>query len=208
MKKITLLFFLTIFSIGTAQVGIGTTNPQAELHVAGDLLVQSTFQQNGLNTVSPTEENFKLLTRTTNSTPVGEITVLDTDNLSVAPVNTIDYHFTNIKRDNITDLDLQYDTSKYVVAISNYRYVGDAIRKTTIDDRKLIGNSVVRVFESNGTWHIEIRNRDLDLRNSDTVEYYITLIVYDKSYFRNLTPITTDLNGSNTGTATSVPVLN
>tara|TARA_R110002124_G_scaffold138576_6_gene302186 strand:+ start:132967 stop:133593 length:627 start_codon:yes stop_codon:yes gene_type:complete len=205
-KTITFIVFIA-FNLMNAQVGIGVTNPDTNLHVGGDVLVQDDLNIGTLNTVTPTDEDFKLLTRVTNSTPVGEITVLDVNSLSVAPINTIDYHFTNISLDNLSDVNLQYDSAKYVVAISNFRYVGDAIQKTSAGGSKSIGHFVVRTFENGGTWHLEIKNRDLDLTPGDSVEYYITLIVYDKSYFRNLAPIVTDLGGSNSGTASSVPVL-
>lgn len=205
-KTITFIVFIA-FNLMNAQVGIGVTNPDTNLHVGGDVLVQDDLNIGTLNTVTPTDEDFKLLTRVTNSTPVGEITVLDVNSLSVAPINTIDYHFTNISLDNLSDVNLQYDSSKYVVAISNFRYVGDAIQKTSAGGSKSIGHFVVRTFENGGTWHLEIKNRDLDLTPGDSVEYYITLIAYDKSYFRNLAPIVTDLGGSNSGTASSVPVL-
>ncbi len=207
MKQYTLIFlFLSL--LANAQVGIGTTTPAADLHVVGDVLVQTGFSVGTLNIVTPTEEDFKLLTRVTNSLPVGEISDLDVSTLNVAPINTIDYHFTNVSLDNLTDVDLQYDASKYVIAVSNFRYVGDAINKRTINgNRKQIGVFVVHSFVSGGTWHLEIRNRNLDLDVGDSLEYYVTLVVYDKSFYRHLTPITTDLNGNNSGTASSIPIL-
>ncbi len=209
MRNPFVLFILLFSSSLTyAQVGIGTTNPEADLHVAGDMLVKESFKVGNLNTVSPIDENFKLVTRNTNSVPVGEITVLDVDSLTVAPVNNIDYHFTNISLDNLTDVDLQYNTNKYIVAIANFRYVGDPVKKVIDNNgRTSIGNFVVRTFESNNTWHLEISNRSLDLNASDTLEYYVTLVIYDKSYYRNLPSITTDLEGENSGTASSIPVL-
>jgi len=196
MQKFTfLLLFLSFLT--NAQVGIGTTAPAADLHVVGDILVQSGFTVGTLNTITAVEEDFKLLTRVTNSIPV-----------YVAPINTIDYHFTNISLDNLTDVDLLYDESKYVIAVSNFRYVGDAIKKRIINgDRRQIGHFVVHTFTSGGTWHLEIRNRNLDLDVVDSLEYYVTLVVYDKSFYRHLTPITTTLNGNNTGTASSIPIL-
>ncbi|MDC8004558.1 hypothetical protein POV27_10905 [Aureisphaera galaxeae] len=207
--KITLIVALLISGLSYAQVGIGTTAPKADLHVAGDMLVQDAFKVGTLTTVGSTEEDFKLVARKTNSNPVGELSVLDVQSISVAPVNLVNYHFSNIDSDNIEDLDLQYDTSKYIVGVANFRYVGDALEKLDYDaTKKSIGQFVVRTFENGGTWHLEIRNRILDLQPSDSVEYYVTLVVYDKSYFRNLPSIHTDLGGGFTGTASSVPVLN
>lgn len=191
----------------TGQVGIGVTNPASDLHVGGDVLVQTNFTLSNLPLVPATEENFKLITRVTNGSPNGEITILDVNELNVAPVNAIDYSFTNVHLDNLTDVDLQYDATKYVVGVANFRHVGDAIKKTPAGTSYSIGHFVVRTFISGGTWHLEIRNVDLDLDVGDSIDYYITLMVYDKSYFRYLDPITTNLGGSNVGTASSIPVL-
>lgn len=207
MKKILLLIAVICFNQAFAQIGIGTNNPQADLHIAGELLVQDSFTTSHLTTVSSTEEDFKLISRVTNSNPVGKLTVLDVDQLSVAPVNSIDYSFTNIHLDNLRDVDLQFDATKYVVGIANFRHVGDAIKKTPAGSSYSIGHFVVRTFISGGTWHLEIRNVDLDLEIGDSLDYYITLMVYDKKYFRYLTPISTNLGGSNIGTASSTPVL-
>ncbi len=204
---ISLLVLLLSTYLVQAQVGIGTTTPETDLHVAGDMLVQDSFSTGSLGVVSGTDEDFKLITRSTSSDPVGEIAVLDVNALSVAPVNVVNYTFTNISLDNLTDLDLQYDDSKYVVGVANFQYLGDAIKKVNSPDTKSIGNFVVRTFTSGGTWHLEIRNRTLDLEAEDSVTYKVTLIIYDKSYYRNLTPITSDLGGSNTGVASSVPNL-
>jgi len=132
---------------------------------------------------------------------------LDVGFLNVAPINVVDYSFTNIQLDNIRDVDLQYDPNKYIVGVANFRYVGDAIKKIPGGDTYSIGHFVVRTFTSGGTWHLEIRNVDLDLDLNDSIDYYITLIIYDKSYFRHLSPITTNLGGSNTGSASSIPNL-
>jgi hypothetical protein len=209
IRKKYIIAMLTIIQvlITNAQVGIGTDNPQADLHVAGDLLVQDAFEIGTLGTISPTDKGFNLIARVKNSTPVGEIAVLNLNTLDVGPINVINYHFSNLNLDNVTDADLQFDANKYVVSISNFRYVGDAIKKVPSGSSNSIGNFVVNTFTSGGTWHLEIRNRTLDLDVGDFIEYYVTLTIFDKSYFKNLTPITTDMGGSNTGTASSIPVL-
>lgn len=207
MKTIKSILLILFISPAMAQVGIGTTAPEADLHIAGNTLVQDEFTTGNLAVVSSLDEDFKLITRVTSSLPVGEIAVLDVDALNIAPVNVVNYSFTNINLDNLDDVDLQYDASKYVVGVANFRYVGDAIKKVPAGTTYSIGHFVVKAFISGGTWHLQIKNEELDLDAGDSLEYYITLMVYDKSYFRHLTPITTNLGGSNVGTASSVPVL-
>tara|TARA_R110002020_G_scaffold125281_7_gene282439 strand:+ start:98 stop:721 length:624 start_codon:yes stop_codon:yes gene_type:complete len=202
----TLILFTSYFA--SAQVGIGTLNPEADLHVAGDMLVQKEFDLTSLPVVDDQEENFKLLSRLTNSTPVGEITILDVNNLTVAPINVVDYKFRNVHLDNLKDVNLQYDADKYVVGLANFRQIGDAVKKAAVNNTVSIGTFVMRTFVSGNTWHLEIQNRDLDLDEADSLEYEVTLIVYDKSYFKNMPPIVTDLGGSNRGTASSIPAFN
>jgi|GEM_PF-480027 len=216
MKNIIqIIFVLLLSSYCYGQVGIGTTIPEEDLHVAGDLLVNNALRMTALPSVSNADEDFKLLTRNAFPGQLGEVKRIDVDQLNVAPVNVINYHITNINLDNLADLDLGYLSNRYIVAVSNFRYVGDGIEKIYSADRSrsTIGQFVVRTFESNNpdgsnTWHLEIQNRRLDLAAGDSVEYYVTLVVYLRGFFRLLPSITTDLNGQLNGTASSTPVLN
>ncbi|WP_442845569.1 hypothetical protein [Leeuwenhoekiella sp. H156] len=203
------LFMIIIPMILSAQVGIGTTQPEADLHVAGSMIIQEAFELGALPTVLNSDEDFKLLTRTTNSTPInGEITRLDVNVLTVAPINIVKYRFHNLDGDNLVDVDLGYETSKYIVGIADFRYIGDPVNKNIISGTYgSIGAFVLRSFESGGTWHLEIRNKFLDVDPSDNVEYQCTLIIYDTSFYRKMPVIRTNLNGSNQGTAITVPNL-
>lgn len=204
-----LLILLLISSASYAQVGIGTTNPQADLHIAGDLLVQDTFKTAQLGTVSATEEDFKLVTHINTSNPVGLVTKLDVAQVSAAPINVVNYTFANLEGDNLTDVDLQFKTDKYIVAVANFQYIGDGVNKTTVNPTvRSMGTFVIRTFESGDSWHLEIGNRELDPLAGSTVAYKVTLVVYDKSYYRELPEIITNLGTSNTGTASSIPDLN
>lgn len=202
-----MFLFSCCYYVSAAQVGIGTLNPQAELDVNGAMLVQEKFNIKTLATVSDFEENFKLISRANNSDPIGEITVLNVDSLTVAPINVVNYTFNNLKLDNLTNVDLSYNAEKYIVGVANFRYVGDAIEKTVSGNTNSIGAFVTRTFIEADSWHLEIRNRFLDLEDhkDKNITYHITLIIYDKSYYRYLPVISTDLGGSNTGTASSVP---
>lgn len=209
LKYPTLLIIKLILVVctGYSQVGIGTLSPQADLHIAGDLLVQKDFTVKPLPEVTMADEDFKLVTRLTNSSPVGEIAILNVDSLTVAPINIINYQFNNVYKDNLTAVNLQYPADRFVVGVANFRQVGGVIEKKVVGSDRSIGTFVFRTYVANGQWYLEIKNRDLDLMNGQSLVYYVTLIVYDKSYYRNLPPIVTNLGGSNTGTASDIPDL-
>lgn len=198
-------------SLGFSQVGIGTITPQEELHVAGDFLIQTGFTTGSYPTVTNSDENFKFLARSSNSLPAGEVKVLDTETLNVAPINIFEYEFINLNLDNLRDVDLQFNSTDYIVSTANFRYEGNSIPKRAgSNGRREIGYFVKRTYvdPNTNTWHLEIRNRVLDSDNSTPISYKVTLIVYDTSYFKNLPLIDTDLNGNNSGTASNTPILN
>ncbi|MGB3774788.1 MAG: hypothetical protein WA951_05990 [Leeuwenhoekiella sp.] len=210
MKEKIVILLLSIIQVSQvwAQVGVGTVEPEADLHVKGNTLIQEGIQLGSLPFVQPEDSDFKLITRITNSEPRGKVAVLDVDSLEVAPVNVINYTFTGISSDNLTDVNLQYDADKYIVGLANFRYVGDPINKRTLPNNTIsVGAFVTRTFINNNTWHLEIRNRFLNLAAGKSLVYHVTLIVYDKSYYRNLPEIVTDLGGRNTGTASAQPNL-
>jgi len=105
--------------------GIGTTAPSEMLEVMGNALVTQNLKIQNLQDVPPSEENFKLLSRVTNSTPVvGMLKKLNPNVIDVAPMRMQNYTITNVKKDDVKDLDLQLSTTDYIVSISNFRSTG------------------------------------------------------------------------------------
>ena len=60
MKKWILYILLFTFSNAFAQVGIGTTTPLADLHVAGSVAIQENFKTNVLPMVTNKDEDFNI----------------------------------------------------------------------------------------------------------------------------------------------------
>ena len=206
MKHTILIFSLFFVKFVSAQVGIGTVSPEAgyELEIDGSLLVQSEFKVEAFPT-DAIQASDQFVFRRLSSTPAnGEVVIMDMNTLDRAPINVINYHFTDVFQDNLESVDLLYDADRYVVGLSNVRYVGGTITKTnTVNgDYTGIGYYISRTYVEDGTWHLEIRNRTLNAASS--VTYYVTLIIYDKKYFKVLDPISVNFNGDTIGSA-SIP---
>lgn len=209
MKNTIIIPLLFCIQFAFSQVGIGTDSPTYgyQLDVAGSVLIQEEFKITPFTDENSAYYNFKFLTRLLDSEPIGEVAKLDLSLVKVAPINVFDYVFTNLKLDNVTSVNLQFDADKYVVGLSNFRYEGINIMKGWINNSGylLIGNFVSRTYvdEDTNTWHIEIRNRGREAAIDDAITYYVTLIVYDKKYFRKLDTIEKDFGGETTGQADS-----
>ena len=201
--KIYTLLFLFFTQLCISQVGIGVTNPTPgfALEVDGSLLVQKEFKVDALPIGTTPSTNFEFLLRLQNSNPVGEVTKLNLTALPVGPINIANYTFTRLSLDNVTEVNLQFDASKYVVGLSNVRYVGIPILKGG-DGYVDIGNFVSRTYIKGDTWHLEMRNRTKDAASNNAITYHVTLIVYDRKYFKELEPISINFGGGTTATAT------
>ncbi len=198
MRNVFLLFLLVV-QFGYAQVGIGTTEPTPgySLDVNGSKLVQDEFKLNTYSSQALNNNDYKLLVRLLNSSPTGKVAYLDINSVPTAPVNVADYVFTNLQKDNVTAVDLQFDADKYIVGLANLRQVGEHVVKIGSSN---IGYFVNRTYVDavTNTWHIEIRNRTLDSPNDNAIEYHVTLIVYDKAYFKTLPVISYNFGGGTT----------
>lgn len=118
MNKIySLLFFIP--SVFFGQVGIKTSTPTHTLDVNGDTLVESYLIENeNRNITGP----FLLYARSKDSSPVGEIKKLDPAILDVAPVNRYKITITNVKQDQVLNLNTSLSASKYFLSISDARF--------------------------------------------------------------------------------------
>lgn len=198
MKNYIIILLALFTQLGFSQVGIGTESPTLgyELDVNGPMLVQDNFKVDAYANSGISSNDFKLLVRIINSVPPGELAYLDMANVTVGPVNIADYEFTNLSKDNVTDVNLQFDASKYIVGLANFQYTGQPIVK---GPNARIGFFRTRTFVSGGTWHLEMRNVSRDVASDDAVTYNVTLIVYDRRYFKELPTISHNFGGGTSG---------
>ncbi|MGO3184572.1 MAG: hypothetical protein ACTIJ9_17220 [Aequorivita sp.] len=207
MKKTRILLLLLFLAhFGFAQVGIGTTSPTPgfSLDVDGALLVQEEFKLGNLQIGAPQYDNYNFLLRRLDFSPEGEVAKLNLQEVTVAPINIFNYTFHNLRRDDVTWVDLQFDATKYIVGLSNFQYEGQAIQKGSDGaNYTYIGNFVSRTYVKDGTWHIEMRNRSRNAASNNAITYKVTLIVYDKNHFKELPSISVEFAGENEAEAVS-----
>ena len=215
-KPIFWVFFISCLSLN-AQVGIGVSNPTNALEVdGGDVYVTDKFYINDLppydgNTYGP--DKFRIVATDSESQAHGS--ELDgrfmefVGNQEIMPIILQPYSISNLNADNLTDLNLNISTSKYVIALSNFEAVpvGGALgiyRKSVSGSDYVYDNFVTRTFENGGTWHVEIRARDANPQNG-SYQYNFDIVLFPKRFFRNLGNINYNLGGVNTGAAVAPP---
>jgi len=202
MKKYFLAFCFVAIQYTYAQVGIGTVTPTEELEVVGDVLLTSTVETKLITKAAPAEDDFKFLARVNNSSPVGLIKLLESDNINVTPIRMQKYHFFGLRKDNVIDVDLGLDKSTYIVNVADFQWVGPGVEKRIGDATKpdSTGSFELNVAKQSGpNWHLKIQHKKLDPVDPGVVEYYVTLYIYQAAYFKRMPPVAVEFGGTNSG---------
>jgi len=206
MKKIIVIVLLSIVHITNAQVGIGNTNPTEPLEVTGDVLIGTTLETNSIGFAASTEDDFHIISRLDNSTPVGLVKVLKPDNLGVIPIRYQRYEIINVKKDDVSEIDLGLERAKYIVAISSFKWNGQGLVK---DVNNGIGPFTLNIVQKAGNpnWLLSIKNTTINpASNPSNITYDVTLCIYQTSYFADLGTVkAVDFLGGNSGTVPLSP---
>ncbi len=120
MKRYIYIIFFASIGVN-AQVGINTNTPRGTLDVNGNILVENEMVINNIQITNDTSSF--LLARSEDSTPKGELKLFDINVRDVGPVNKFKVTVTNVDRDKISNLSTNLDTSKYVVAITDIKFL-------------------------------------------------------------------------------------
>ena len=205
------IFFLIVFAyqITYSQVGIGTTNPTEQLEVIGDVLLTSTIETSTITSIGTTDENFKMLARVTNSSPVGLIKQLDTDNINVTPIRRQQYKFTNLSNDNIIAVNLNLAVSDYVIIPTDFKWSGPGLEKAGVNNWDF-NSFTIKITQNGGTpnnWQLELQNPLNEPVNANPIEYEVTLIIYQKAYFKEMGKVVEDISPYFNGVAVNTPAI-
>lgn len=210
MKKIITLFLIAITYLGmNAQVGINTTNPKGTLDVEGETLVESYL----IDTENVTAKgNYLLLTRSKDTSPVGKVKLLDITLRNVAPVNMYNLVLTNVKQDEVINLNTGLDADKYVVAITGAVFTNAVSAANVSGSTRSYGAYSTEVTKiSKGGKNYQAVN--LSFKGAGTVSsqngtWTLTLNVFEKSLVKDWGTFTGSVSSaaSFSGVSTNTPL--
>lgn len=207
MKKsiFTLTICLAIFT--QAQVGIGTTTPTEKLEIAGNTAIGTSVFIDPADYVNNPSGFTIVATDPQSATVNGKL--LAVENL-YTPLTIQPYSVTNIYRDDLNDLDLNIDTTKFFITLANFEAIpntgNNGIYTNPATTPVSKGNFVIDTFEANGTWHVKIGYPTLSTQNTaDRYTYNFDIILYSKRFYKSLGTVTYNLGGNNSGSAPAAP---
>ena len=210
MKKIITLFLIAVTYLGmNAQVGINTTNPKGTLDVEGETLVESYL----IDTENVTAKgNYLLLTRSKDTSPVGKVKLLDITLRNVAPVNMYNLVLTNVKQDEVINLNTGLDADKYVVAITGAVFTNAVSAANVSGSTRSYGAYSTEVTKiSKGGKNYQAVN--LSFKGAGTVSsqngtWTLTLNVFEKSLVKDWGTFTGSVSSaaSFSGVSTNTPL--
>lgn len=210
MKKNLLLVALSFSTAALAQVGIGVTSPVEKLEVAGNAVLDQSVTIDPVDYINNSSGFTIIGTDPASSGEGGKVLSVET---LYTPLIVQPYSITNIYRDDLNNVNLNIPTDKYFVTIANFEaipasgnnglYSPLASPDPNTTNR---GRFVIRAFESNNTWHVNIGYPVLNTQNTtDRYTYNFDIIIYSRRFFKNLGTINVDFNGNNNATAASAP---
>ncbi|CAI8717149.1 hypothetical protein [Chryseobacterium sp. IT-36CA2] len=187
MKKIIAILFTGFAALSTnAQVGINTKTPKGTLDVEGETLVQS-YLIDTENTKA--SGNYLLLTRSKDTSPVGKVKLLDISLRNVAPVNMYNVVLTNVRQDEVVNLNTGLEVNKYVVAITGAVFTGAVSAANMTTTPKSFGSyatEVTQVTSGGKNYHaINLAFKGAGTVSSQNGTWTLTLNVFERSLVKD-----------------------
>ncbi len=179
-------------------VGIGTTNPRAQLEVAGNARFTETLTLGVIDNLEDDDTSTFLIQEQNN-----KIKALDVSNPTGAALGYIQvYDIYNPNEDWVLDFDTRVSATDFVLNAISASY-----------DRELdIGYNAsipyYSAFIKNGTWHITADFPEANNRYpSELGTWSVTCLIYSKDLSKQFGRIEIPMNNSSTGESSS-PIIN
>ncbi|WP_314244016.1 hypothetical protein [Empedobacter tilapiae] len=219
MKKIIVsgLILMNVNSV-FGQVGIGISNEDLsteELQVNGNMIVTNKIgQANKLAEVTEQKTVNGIVVNTdyrviaqdpnlaSNGNVKGQIKEMFGQQ-NVLPIIIQPYQISNVKGDDLDDVNLNIPSSDYFIAITNFEAIDNRTQGFPAASNK--GRFEYNVFiGTDKMWHVKLRNPSINpsvLTNA--FNYNFDILIYPKRFFKDLGVKTYNLGGNNKSEATT-----
>ncbi len=183
--------YLSIPTSGGNQgnVGIGITDPTAKLEINGNLKIGTVVSSAGSSDVSTlVRDNI-----------TGEVKVATSSTGNSATINYVKYVLSNVNKDWVDNFNTNISTSQYTMVVVGSSFDQQALR-TTVSGADYNPLNVV-AYQSGGTWRLRADYSGGDSANNGTWTLYC--LVINNSTVKILPDVTSNLGGTNSGSAAS-----
>jgi len=198
MVKIKLVLgFLCFISLNClAQVGINTDTPSATLDVNGNVKVRN------ISTVTGAGANLSDLVI---DKATKEIKMLQSSSGNTFAMNYITYHLNNTDKDYVKNFDTRIPTSDYTLVIVGNHFTKSLKMASGLSYPGVFSPANVYSFGEGGTWRISADYHDGGTQDEQNGDWAVYCLVINRTMLIRLSDITTNMNGSQTGSAGSYP---
>ncbi|WP_114822615.1 hypothetical protein [Chryseobacterium sp. KLBC 52] len=176
-------------------VGIGTNSPSTKLDISGNLRIGTTTGTNGSGNVSALVRD--------NTT--GEVKISTSPTGNTAMFNYITYALSNVNGDWVSDYDTKISTADYTMIVvgSNFGSYLNVVNPGTA--QPLFSPYVANAYPSGTTWRLQADYTGTNSAGTANGTWVLKCLIINNSLLKNLTGVSQDLGGSNTGAAAGPP---
>lgn len=213
MKISNIIWFsiALITQVSFAQVGVNTTNPQADLEVIGDIKMDY-----GLVLENPGDNiqirGSKLLINTMDN----RLLEYDITSSKYGPINYVEFVFNDVSTNGLLDYNTQISTTEYLVTVQGYYYLEAQTGDTNVMLHSILDNDNIEGHQFYAyanpvtqTWFIralvnnsQFVTRDGSTMTNSSIDLYLNTVIYRKGFIsKSQAPITVDMGNLETGIA-------
>lgn len=212
MKKLYTSSLIIVGFFVFGQVGINTQTPRDQLDVNGGILVDSYLILDQTNTAIGEQQ---LIVRSTDSSPVGEIKLLDVDIRNVGPINKYRVRIDNVDDMRVIQLNTNLDANKYYFGLAEAVYsgvtssgAGAQIKNLNTSGNPIQGTYYTSVGVDQGKYKITLNFNNAGTNGNRNGYWDISFIVFENVLVKDWGTFSGSVSQSNSykGVSTNTPV--
>lgn len=207
MKRQLIFTFSCFFSIVvSAQVGINTDFPSADLDVRGDVKIdKELYIENPGNSFQIRGSKFLILSTE------NEILEYDIVASKYGPINYARFAFMNTSTHGLRDYDTKISATDYIVTVQGYYFTAagnntDVLLHSSASNSNIEGYQIY-AYVKGGTWWLKAFGNNSTFRSGNPftdkpIDIFMNLIIYRRGFIaKSLPDINVDMNLNGTSTA-------